>query len=156
MNSVHINEKVIVKYLEERKELLEQELRKVEATLSVINTFKPILDETLEEMSTSRALKALNRKSVLKASGKTSDANINPSKKYKPASKFKLDDKINAALLKLTKGNKDEIFEKILEEFPDSDPRKTENTLAVRLSYLLKNNLLIGEKVGRLYTYSLK
>ncbi|MFC6100887.1 hypothetical protein [Olivibacter domesticus] len=85
------------------------------------------------------------------------------SKKTKPVlgpiNKFnerdKLDKKIAYALTKLGAGFRQDILDEIQRMQPDRDPHKVEHALAVRLSFLLKHNLIGYRKIGRRYEYCL-
>jgi len=67
----------------------------------------------------------------------------------------KLDQKIAFALSNIGSGFKEDILEILLKTDPLLDPYKLDKIISVRLSYLLKKNLISGFKIGRKYEYSL-
>ncbi|KEO71706.1 hypothetical protein [Anditalea andensis] len=70
-------------------------------------------------------------------------------------SDMKLDEKIAYALSKLDKATKKEIVGKIVEAEPETNIDKLDSNIAVRLSFLLKEQQISGIKQGRVYHYSL-
>lgn len=67
----------------------------------------------------------------------------------------KVDLKIAYALTKLKEADKMQIVGEIMEQEPDQDSHKLEGNVAVRLSHLLKNGMIMARRSGRSYIYSL-
>lgn len=76
-----------------------------------------------------------------------------PIKEFLPFAK--LDMKIAHVLSVIDSGFKEDILREIIQRQPELNARKLELLLAVRLSYLIKNDLIGAKKVGRRYQYRL-
>jgi len=148
METKNIDEKQIIDFLKQREKLLREELKKIEATISVIE---------------SSNMAILGRPSINFSSEQKKQAKIktkkNNTKKLLPVIEFKengkLDEKISYAINELKSASKDDILEVICDRQPNVDTEGLKNVLAVRLSYLIKNNKIKGKKEGRKYQYSL-
>lgn len=144
--SGNINEEHIIQFLKQREQLLLEELKKVRATISVIQSSGLALNSNPYPKQPSAMIKP-------------SKADLQIRKALKPINEFlergKLDDKISFALTKLKKAYKEEILDVLIENQPTIDVVKLQNAVGVRLSYLLKNNMIAGEKHGRKFNYSL-
>lgn len=138
----NITEKQIIEFLKQKRLTLLEELHKTDTALKALGIeeelFPPSMEYLLHNTGT-------GKKSLLPALSKIAD--------YKPD--LKLDDKIAFALTHLKYGTKKEITEYLLETDPTLDPKKLENNIAVRLSSLLKDNQIDGNKKGRTYSYHL-
>ena len=137
----NINEKQVIEFLKERQQLLKDELKKIENTINVIESSNVILSGSTPSRKAPKEVTASTRK-------------LEPIHEFKPHGRF--DERIGYALTKLKSGYKEDILEVLLEEQPDTDILKLQNALGVRLSYLLKNGLIEGEKHGRKFKYTLK
>ncbi|MFB5946617.1 soluble adenylyl cyclase-like protein [Albibacterium profundi] len=137
----NINEKQVIEFLRERQQLLKEELKKVENTISVIESSNIVLSGTTTAKKITRDVQPSTRK-------------LEAVQEFKPHGRF--DERISYALTKLKSAYKEDILEVLLEEQPDQDVVKLQNALGVRLSYLLKNNLIDAEKHGRKFYYTMK
>lgn len=137
----NINEQQVIEFLRARQQLLKDELRKIENTINVIESSNVVLSGIAP---TKRVAK----------DGQPATKKLEPTKEFKPHGRF--DERISYALTKVKAGYKEDILEVLLEEQPEEDIVKLQNALGVRLSYLLKNGLIAGEKHGRKFFYSLK
>lgn len=140
----NINEQQIIEFLKQREQLLKEELRKVRATINV-------LDSSSIALGNSMAFEG-----GLKKSGTTRTVvrkPLTPVNEYSPNAR--LDEKIAYALTQVKQGYKEDIIEVMLKEEPDLDLIKLQNAVGVRLSYLIKNELIEGEKHGRKFYYNL-
>lgn len=137
----NINEKQVIEFLKERQQLLKDELKKIENTINVIESSNLILSGSSSVKRVSRDVQPSTKK-------------LEPIKVFKPNGRF--DERISYVLTKLKSGYKEDILDMLLEMQPDEDIVKLQNALGVRLSYLLKNDLIEGEKHGRKFKYSLK
>jgi|GEM_PF-941439 len=144
-----INEKQIIDFLKQREQLLREELKKIEATINVIESSNRVLssqavsadipnpaDDDIETEKRKPGTKKLTSVNTFRNNGK-------------------LDEKISYVLTKFKSAFKEDILEELLERQPDEDMLKLQNALGVRLSYLLKNNLIDAEKHGRKFKYKL-
>lgn len=146
MRTEPINEKDILAFLKDREQLITEELRKVRAIIKVIESSSSVLSNDGEG----------NYAGAFRSS--------EPSKKVrKPLQRMDeylkdgyLDEKISYALTQLGTGYKEDILEILVEKEPESNLVNLQNALGVRLSYLLKNDVIQGEKHGRKYQYTLK
>ncbi|MEH6305382.1 soluble adenylyl cyclase-like protein [Olivibacter sp. CPCC 100613] len=148
MKAESITEKQVVEFLKLRQQQLREELKSIEVTINAIGQSKSVnftgerVKNDLSEVDDS----AKKRKIAGKALTPQDNFNVNS----------KLDQKISYALTKIGSGYKDDILEVLNKAQPDADPYKVEKAVAVRLSYLLKNDFIQATKHGRSYKYSLK
>lgn len=142
----NINEKDIIQFLNQREQLLLDELKKIRATISVIESSGLVLNSNSDSKSSSSINKPLKVEKPVRSA-------------LKPVNEFvekgKLDDKISFALAKLKKAYKEDILTVLIENQPAIDVVKLQNAVGVRLSYLLKNKMIAGAKHGRKFNYSL-
>jgi len=141
----NVNEDQIIEFLKQREQLLQEELEKIRATINVIDSSSIILNKQLVSNIPSAEKSSESKKSISKELKSINDF----------PEKGKLDDKISFALTKLKKGYKEDIINVLIENQPTIDVVKLQNAVGVRLSYLLKNNMLAAEKYGRKFKYSL-
>jgi len=138
----NITEKQIIEFLKQKRLGLLEELHKTDTALRALGIGEEIYPPSMEYL--------------LHNTGTGKKPNFPPLSKitdYK--ADLKLDEKIAFALTHLKYGTKKEIAEYLLQTDPSIDPKKLENNLAVRLSSLLKDNQLDGNKKGRTYSYHL-
>lgn len=140
-----INEKQVIEFLRQRESMLEQELLKIRTTISVIDSSSLVLENIVSAGK------------VLPTEQPTGKSVIR--KRLKPVGEFlvsgKLDEKISYAITKMKTAYKEDIIEVLIENQPSADIVKLQNAVGVRLSYLLKNDMIVGEKHGRKFSYSL-
>jgi len=139
-----IIERQVIEFLRQRQRQLKEELKSIEITIQTIGQTKSAdlsnddlgdhIDTPFEKRGTNNALKP--------------EENFNISSK--------LDQKISYALTKIGSGYREDILEVINKAQPEMDPYKVEKAVAVRLSYLLKNDFIQAVKHGRSYKYSLR
>lgn len=140
----NINEQQIIEFLRQREQLLKEELRKIRATISVLDSSSSALGSILA--AEAAAKKSSSIRTVVRKP-------LTPVHEYSAAAR--LDDKISYALTKLKQGYKEDIIAVMVENEPDLDMIKLQNAVGVRLSYLIKNDLIEGEKHGRKFYYNL-
>lgn len=148
MKTESITEKQVVEFLKLRQQQLREELKSIEVTINAIAQTKSVNlvnDKIKTELSDTEEV-SRKRKGTAKALPPQDDFNVNS----------KLDQKISYALTKIGSGYKDDILEVLNKAQPEADPYKVEKAVAVRLSYLLKNDFIQATKHGRSYKYSLK
>ncbi|WP_134087893.1 soluble adenylyl cyclase-like protein [Olivibacter sp. XZL3] len=148
MKTESITEKQVVEFLKLRQQQLKDELKSIEVTINAIAQSKSlnlVTDKTKSD-SAEPDDSIKKRKGTGKALAPQETFNVNS----------KLDQKISYALTKIGSGYKDDILEVLTKAQPDADPYKVEKAVAVRLSYLLKNDFIQATKHGRSYEYSLK
>lgn len=138
-----IGEKEVINFLNFRKKVLLEELRKLDDTISVLNTSKSALYFSEDEVNHGDESK-LNI---------TFTPNFDVPHNYD--NKSTLTNKIAYILNKLNEATKDEIMGYIISNEPKIDKKKLKANLSVRLSLLLKANKILGRKIGRNYIYSL-
>ncbi len=138
-----IGEKEVINFLNFRKKVLLEELRKLDDTISVLNTSKSALYFSEDEVN----------------HGDESKLNITFTPKFDVPHNYDnqstLTNKIAYILNKLNEATKDEIMGYIISNEPKIDKKKLKANLSVRLSLLLKANKILGRKIGRNYIYSL-
>lgn len=148
MKAESITEKQVVEFLKLRQQQLKEELKSIEVTINAIAQSKSVNlgndRNKSDSPDTDDATK--KRKTASKALAPQENFNVNS----------KLDQKISYALTKIGSGYKDDILEVLNQAQPEADPYKVEKAVAVRLSYLLKNDFIQATKHGRSYKYSLK
>lgn len=137
----NINEKHVIGFLKERQRILKEELAKIENAISVIESSNLVLSGTVPTKTATRETAPSTKK-------------LEPINEFKPHGRF--DERISYVLTKLKSAYKEDLLDMLLELQPEEDVVKLTNALGVRLSYLLKNNLIVGEKHGRKFKYSLK
>ncbi|MFC6100028.1 hypothetical protein [Olivibacter domesticus] len=136
-------EKKVVQYLSSLADHKRSEIKSLQFTIDAISENKIEsakyfgLDHILTRNSSPRV------KGILK-----------PVEVFDPESK--LDHKISYALYNLGNGFKEDILEVLQQEQPKADARKLEQAVAVRLSYLLKNDFIDATKIRGRYEYALK
>jgi len=143
MRTDNITEKQVVEFLKQRQQQLKEELRSIEVTINTLTQSKPATLSGNVKFEEDEDTKK-------KKSGKA----LVPQQEFNANSK--LDQKISYALTKIGSGYKDDILAVLNEAQPELDPYKLEKAVAVRLSYLLKNDFIQATKNGRSYKYSLK
>jgi len=127
----NITEKQIVDFLRQKRANLLEELEKTELALKALGEDPhPTAPESKESTQPLQGIAEY-------------DANL------------KLDQKIAFALYHLKVATKSDIVNFLATTDPELDVQKLENNLAVRLSHLIKENLIEGNKVGRTYNYHL-
>lgn len=144
---MNITEKQVVEFLKQRQQQLKEELKSIEITINAITQSKtPSLISDKVKSDSDHEDEPRRRKGTHRALVPQETFNINS----------KLDQKISYALTQLGSGYKDDILEVLNKAQPQVDPYKVEKAVAVRLSYLLKNEFIDATKHGRSYKYSLK
>jgi len=138
----NITEKQIVEFLKQKRINLIEELHKTETALKALG-----IDKELFLSSPDYYQPAIRSRNIsnLPPLGKITDYNAD----------LKLDEKIAFALTHLKYGTKKEITEYLIQTDSTLNPKKLENNIAVRLSSLLKDNQIDGNKKGRTYSYHL-
>lgn len=144
MGEENITEKQLISFLLNKQKLLKNELRKVDLALEALGV-EPQLYSSFNDSDNDEAPDYAFIKIIKQ--------NLSVTTIFDPSSK--LDYKIAFALSQSERLSKDEILAIILNQQPELDKNKFEKTLAVRLSYLLKNKYIAGKKNGRTYFYSL-
>lgn len=147
MNVSKISEKQILTFLEFRRERLIEEVEKIDLTINTLKSSANILTDN-------GPLVERKERTIFSKKPISSAKKLVPQEVFNPFSK--LDQKIAYALTTIERGNKEDILKVLSDKQPELDSNKIEKALAVRLSYLLKNNLIDAEKVSRNYQYSLK
>jgi len=138
----NITEKQIIEFLKQKRLTLLEELHKTDTALRALGIEEDIYPSSIEYL--------------MHTTGSGKKPNLPPLSKiteYKVD--LKLDEKIAFALTHLKFGTKKEITEYLIQTDPAIDPKKLENNIAVRLSSLLKDNQIDGNKKGRTYSYHL-
>ncbi|GAA4793857.1 hypothetical protein GCM10023231_22750 [Olivibacter ginsenosidimutans] len=143
MKTDNITEKQVVEFLKLRQQQLKEELKSIEVTINAIGQTKTL---GLSGGGADYSTDTFGKKGVDKA--------LKPQEKFNINSK--LDQKISYALTKIGAGYKDDILDVINKAQPEMDPYKVEKAVAVRLSYLLKNDFIQATKNGRSYKYSFR
>lgn len=138
----NITEKQIVEFLKQKRVSLIEELHKTETALKALG-----IEEELFPFAPDY------NPPNLRTRNKSNLPPLSRIKEYK--ADLKLDEKIAFALTHLKFGTKKEITEFLIETDSSLDPKKLENNIAVRLSSLLKDNQIDGNKKGRTYSYHL-
>jgi len=138
----NITEKQIIEFLKQKRISLLEELHKTDTALRALGIEEQNFSDSIEHL---RINSGHPKRSHLSPLSKIQD--------YK--TDLKLDEKIAFALTHLKYGTKKEIIDYLLQTDPELDPKKLENNLAVRLSSLLKDNQIDGNKKGRTYSYHL-
>ena len=136
-------ERQVVEFLRQRQRQLKEELKSIEITIQAIMQTKStdlVLDDLDNLVDNPTPKKGINN--ALKPE---EHFNVND----------KLDQKISYALTKIGSGYREDILDVLHREQPEKDPHKVEKAVAVRLSYLLKNDFIQAVKNGRSYKYSL-
>lgn len=126
-----ISEKEVLDFLYKKKKTLEEELVKVNQAIEALD-------------GSARSFHVRHERE---------DKKIPIPAKYEK--RLKIDIKIAYILSLIKKGNKEEIINKIIEFEPDYEEEKLKSNVAVRLSFLLKNNYIKATKTGRSYDYFL-
>jgi hypothetical protein len=151
-----ITEEDIVEFLEDKIEQLQKELRKTQAVLETLKGSheidevklkkkeKKIIKSTIAQAEKADKKDKATRKSSAKSTAKT--------KKTTPV-QVSLEDKINTALAQ-GPGFREDIVKLLLENEPEADPKKVNKAVANKLSVLLKDKKIVGEKEGVKYKYS--
>jgi len=137
----NITEKQIIEFLKQKRISLIEELHKTETALRALG-----VDDEHSKYTQDNFLYSQPR-------NKTNLPPLNKISEYK--ADLKLDEKIAFALTHLKYGTKKEIAEFLLHTDSTLDVKKLENNIAVRLSSLLKENQIDGNKKGRTYSYHL-
>ncbi|GGZ22859.1 hypothetical protein GCM10007049_14620 [Echinicola pacifica] len=141
MSESNITDKQILDHLNSKKEDLNQELKKIEVAIAALNG-----------LSSPKAGRAGTTKSI--GSKSKGAAKKLPAKEAFDKND-KVDYKIAYALTQLKEANKVEIIEEILKQEPEMDQKRAEGNVAVRLSFLVKNDMIQASRSGRSYIYSL-
>ncbi len=148
MNASKISETEIMTFLEARKERLLEEIEKIDLTINTLKSTSNVLLDPSALSERRSARDGVVRRIVPSAKRLVTQNEFNAFSK--------LDQKIAYALTQIGRGNKEDILKVLVDKQPELDANKIEKALAVRLSYLLKNNLVDAEKVSRNYQYSLR
>jgi len=138
----NITEKQIIEFLKQKRISLLEELHKTDTALRALGIDEQIFSDSIEHLRIN--------------TGPVTRSHMPPLNKildYK--SDLKLDEKIAFALTHLKYGTKKEITDYLIQTDPKLDPKKLENNIAVRLSSLLKDHQIDGNKKGRTYSYHL-
>jgi len=138
----NITEKQIIEFLKQKRISLIEELHKTDTALRALG-----IEEDL--FTVSPDFYQQNSRTRIKTNLPT----LSKITDYK--TDLKLDEKIAFALTHLKYGTKKEITEYLIQTDSTLDPIKLENNIAVRLSSLLKDNQIDGNKKGRTYSYHL-
>ncbi|UCS92395.1 hypothetical protein KZP23_17060 [Echinicola marina] len=138
MKEERITDRQILKHLNSKRNSLLSELSKIDLAIQALGG--KIFGNATDEKQT------LNRS--VKSQGK-----LVPPEKYSKGDT--IDNKIAFALSQLKEADKSTIITEILRQEPSQDTKKLEGNIAVRLSYLLKKEMIKGKKTGRIYLYSL-
>jgi len=140
-----LTEKQVVEFLKQRQQQLKEELKSIDITIHAIaqKRYIPLNDRMEDEEDDLEDPR--RKKKIHKPLEVQPNFNINS----------KLDYKISYALTKLGSGYREDILDVIHKAQPEIDPYKVEKAVAVRLSYLLKNEFIKAKKYGRSYKYSL-
>lgn len=139
-----VNERQVIDYLKKKRFSLITEIKSIDKIIDSIIGANDFSNKTLQNLQnglTDRDLERFAKKKLI------------PVEKFHPQSK--LDQKISYALTNVGQGFKEDILDVLHQKQPDLDVYKLEKVLAVRLSYLLKNGLIQGKKIGRRYEYAL-
>lgn len=145
-----LTEKEVLRFFNNKKQELQKELEKVEMAISALGgsniaATPPAVKEKVAAKKTAAKREVARTPKAKKRLEKRDNYNATD----------KLDDKIAYALTQVGKGNKQQILDVIKENEPDVDVKKLDRTLSVRFSYLIKHDMIKGQKTGRSYTYRL-
>ncbi len=140
-----VSEKQVITFLIEKHRFLTEDLKKVELALDALGAqYEPYNTIVLKTSNAGNSEPLSSR------------INLNPLQRNTTYNSYdKIDQKISFALTQRGSGSKEEILEVILKNEPELNKVKFENTLSVRLSFLLKYKLIGAEKEGRNYIYKL-
>lgn len=144
-----LTDKEVLRFFNNKKQELQKELEKIELAISALGGLSTSAAPTVARE------KVAAEKPAPKEKGKTPKPKKRLEKRDTYSSTDKLDDKIAYALTQVGKGNKQQILDVIKENEPEIDVRKLDRTLSVRFSYLIKHDMIKGQKSGRSYTYRL-
>jgi len=139
-----ITEKQVISFLLNKRQMLIDELNKVELALEALNVgndFVPYMPENLIHLNKGSSQPSTEKPPLKKVTEFDSNS--------------KLDGKIAFALTLDGELTKEQILEVLVKHMPGLNQNKFEKTLAVRLSYLLKANMIGATKSGRNYSYRL-
>lgn len=157
-----LTDQEIIKYYEQRKQTLTQELNKVDAVLNALtaNGSPGSLASVKKRPYTRRKPieKKATRSSVRSASSQSVKTSTRkPAVALSPTSgaKGSWDSKIQDALSQLGSATKGSIVQFLAERDPSTSSEKINKALTLRLAILLKNGKLKGEQAGDEYQYSL-
>lgn len=145
MDTNSITAEQAVAYLNERRKQIQEMISCIENTVNYLSgaSKAPLavvqLMHQQPQEGPANKLKTTNR-SILK-----------PLNLFKPQGR--LDEKISYILTKIGNGFKEDILAELLALQPELKIRKLDNQVAVRLSYLLKNGLINGKKIGKRFEY---
>lgn len=138
-------EQQVIDFLMSLAKKKRSEITHIQTTINLIETkrleFTGLNDPILAQIHPATQIAAKERKVLL------------PVKDFLPFGK--LDVKIAHVLSLIGSGFKEDILREIIQRQPELKARKLEPLLAVRLSYLIKNDLIAAEKFGRRYKYNL-
>jgi len=140
----NLTERQVVDFLKQRQQQLKEEIKSIDITINAIMQ-KRYASLNLTDDEDDHEEDPRRKKNIPKPLAPQPTFNINS----------KLDYKISYALTQLGAGYRDDILEVIHKAQPEIDPYKVEKAVAVRLSYLLKNEFIQAKKHGRSYKYSL-
>jgi len=138
-----IGEQQVIHYLKQMRVALLKEIKSIDQTI------KGITDTHLNQRWPLVDQQPIYRDTRTHVSKKK----LSPTEKFDPTAK--LDCKISFALTNVGQGFKEDILDILQKAQPNLDAYKLKKVLAVRLSYLLKNGLIDGRKIGRRYEYAL-
>ncbi|WP_188752567.1 hypothetical protein [Parapedobacter defluvii] len=148
-----ISELDVIEFLTERREKLAAELRSIDTTIAGL---KSETDMTVGPGFDADKSKRLQSRTD---SGKA-EREMNRQLKINVPSEYNVSDSVDKRILfvikTLGKGNRDEILDEIKTKYePNGNFERLEANVKVRLSFLLKQGAIKGEKKGRFYQYSL-
>jgi len=145
-----LTEKEVLRFFNKKKQELQKELEKVEMAISAIGGYNITATPPAAKEKV-----AAKKPAAKKEVARTPKAKKRLEKRDNYKATDKLDDKIAYALTQVGKGNKQQILDVIKENEPAVDVEKLDRTLSVRFSYLIKHDMIKGQKTGRSYTYKL-
>jgi len=138
-----ISEQQVIHYLKQMRSTLLKEIKSIDQII-----------EGMTDMHHRNRWSFPNQQQIDQATqAHISKKKLSPTEKFDPAAK--LDCKISFALTNVGQGFKEDILDILQKAQPNLDAYKLKKVLAVRLSYLLKNGLIDGRKIGRRYEYAL-
>lgn len=148
-----ISELDVIEFLTERREKLAAELRSIDTTIAGLKSETDMTVGPGFDVDKSKRLQSRTD------SGKA-EREMNRQLKINVPSEYNVSDSVDKRILfvikTLGKGNRDEILDEIKTKYePNGNFERLEANVKVRLSFLLKQGAIKGEKKGRFYQYSL-
>jgi len=153
MLDMKISELDVIEFLTERREKLAAELRSIDTTIAGLKSETDMTVGPGFDVDKSKRLQSRTD------SGKA-EREMNRQLKINVPSEYNVSDSVDKRILfvikTLGKGNRDEILDEIKTKYePNGNFERLEANVKVRLSFLLKQGAIKGEKKGRFYQYSL-